>query len=76
MPLSSVIGKKVIDILLDVQLLLSKGEARRLIQNGGVYLNNAKVMDVDASIIQKDLLDGRLMLLSAGKKKKVIIRVL
>lgn len=75
LPASSVLGQKIIDIIVKVGLQPSKGEARRLISNGGVYLNNEKIIDVNGSIVQKDLIDGRLLLLSAGKKNKVLIRI-
>jgi len=75
LPLSDVVGQKIIDTIVKVGLQPSKGEARRLISNGGVYLNNEKMSDVNGSIEQKDLIDGRLLLLSAGKKNKIVIRI-
>lgn len=70
-----VVGQKLIDLLVYVDLQASKGEARRLIRNGGVYLNNEKVED-ENFIVQKDhLIDQRLMLLAAGKKNKLLIRL-
>lgn len=75
LPAADVVGNKIIDIMVRVGLQTSKGEARRLITNGGVYLNNEKVVDINGNILQKDLIDGRLLLLSAGKKNKVLIRV-
>lgn len=74
-PISALIGKKILDLLLSIHLLPSKGEARRLIQNGGIYLNNVKVNDIDYEIMSKDLIDGRLLLLSIGKTKKVLVKV-
>lgn len=68
-----VIGQKMIDLLASTQLIASKGEARRLIQNGGLYLNNERVED-DKLIIGKDhLIDQECMLLAIGKKKKTVI---
>lgn len=73
--MDEVIGQKIVDIMVKVGLQPSKGEARRLIRNGGVYLNNEKLGDENGSIDRKDLIDGRLLLLSAGKKNKVLIRI-
>lgn len=70
-----VVGQKILDVMVKVGLQPSKGEARRLIKNGGVYLNNEKVVDENGSISQKDLIEGRLLLLAAGKKNKVLIRI-
>lgn len=71
----AVIGQKLVDVMVKVGLQSSKGEARRLIANGGVYLNNEKVADENGTILQKDLIEGRLLLLAAGKKNKVLIRI-
>ena len=49
-------------------LASSRGEARRLIQQGGAYVNGQRVEGVDQLITPGDLSDGSL-LLRAGKKK-------
>lgn len=72
---SQVVGHKILDLMIEVGLQSSKGEARRLIRNGGVYLNNEKILDENGSIQSTDLIEGRLLLLAAGKKNKVLIRV-
>jgi tyrosyl-tRNA synthetase len=58
-----------------VGLQASKSEARRLIRNGGVYLNNEKVEDENLILEPHHLISDSLMLLSAGKKNKLLIRV-
>lgn len=70
-----VIDQKLIDLLVNVGLQPSKGEARRLIRNGGVYLNNEKVDDENFVVLKDHLIDQRLMLLAAGKKNKLLIRL-
>lgn len=70
-----VIGQKILDLIVKVGLQSSKSEGRRLIRNGGIYLNNEKVTDENAIIVQEDLIDGYLLLLSAGKKNKVLVRI-
>lgn len=70
-----VIGQKILDLMIKVGLQPSKGEARRLIKNGGVYVNNEKIADEGASVAQADLIEGRLLLLAAGKKNKVLIKI-
>lgn len=69
------IDKKIIDVLVAATLLSSKGEARRLLKNGGVYLNNLKVEDENFTLSEADLLGGRLVLLAAGKKTKMLVKV-
>jgi tyrosyl-tRNA synthetase len=46
-----------------------------MIKGGGVYKNNAKVADESEHITESDLIDGRLLLLAAGKKNKMVVRV-
>ncbi|MEI8125574.1 MAG: S4 domain-containing protein, partial [Parachlamydiaceae bacterium] len=70
-----IIGQKLVDVLVKANVQSSKGEARRLILNGGVYLNNQKVEAGDQAITEKDLIDGRLLLLATGKKNKILLRV-
>lgn len=72
---SSVVGQKLVDVIVQAGLQASKGEARRLIKNGGVYLNNEKILDENGSISKNDLIDGRLLLIAAGKKNKILIRI-
>lgn len=66
---------KLIDLLVEVGLQSSKGEARRLIRNGGVYVNNEKIEDENFIIEHHSLIDNRLLLLATGKKNKMLVRV-
>ncbi len=66
---------KLIDVIVKVGLQESKSEARRLIRNGGVYLNNHKIADENYTFLDSDLIDGRLILIAAGKKNKLLIRI-
>lgn len=72
---NEVIDTKLLDLMCQLGLQSSKGEARRLIRNGGVYLNNKKVEDENYIIKSSDLIENRLLLLAVGKKNKVLIRV-
>ncbi|HRD55276.1 MAG TPA: tyrosine--tRNA ligase, partial [Parachlamydiaceae bacterium] len=72
---SKIEGTKLVDLLAETSLVSSKGEGRRLLQNGGVYLNNERIEDEQYVISKKDLINERLMLLAAGKKNKLLVRV-
>lgn len=50
-------------------------QVKRLIKGGGIYLNNAKVAEIDRVVQADDLIDGKLLLLAAGKKNKMLVRV-
>lgn len=70
-----VIGGKLIDLIVKLQLQASKGEAKRLLHNGGVYLNNEQIKDENFTVGSEQLIDGRLLLLAVGKKNKVLLRI-
>ena len=40
-----------------------------------VRVNNEKISDVDYRIGEKDLIEGRIVLLAAGKKNKLLLHV-
>ncbi len=61
-------GTGIVDLLVASGLVSSKGEARRTIGEGGAYLNNERVTDVDHMPGEDDLLAGRWLVLRRGKK--------
>ncbi len=61
-------GISVLDLFVECGLTASKGEARRLVQQGGAYVNDAVVTDDTRKVGSLDLQDGAI-LLRAGKKK-------
>lgn len=71
---SSVLGVNVIDIFVQAGALKSKGEARRLLAQGGIYLNSNRITDSDYSLSQDDLIDGSLLLLRSGKKNYRLVK--
>lgn len=53
----------------------SKGEARKLIQGGGVSLNKEKVTGIDVTVSASDLISGKYLLVQKGKKNYFLITV-
>lgn len=74
LPASELVGKAVIDLAVAVGACPSKGEARRLVKAGGLYLNSVRVEAPDAKVEAHHLLDGAAALLGAGKKKMFVLR--
>ncbi|MDR1767276.1 MAG: tyrosine--tRNA ligase [Propionibacteriaceae bacterium] len=58
----------VIDAFEAARVVKTRAEAKRAIQEGGAYLNNAKVAALDARLGLEDLLDGRFVVVRRGKK--------
>ena len=61
------IGSKLVDVLAAVGIFASKGEGRRLIQGGGLYVADVKVADPEA-VLSADVFDGDSVLIRKGKK--------
>ncbi|MCB1112599.1 MAG: tyrosine--tRNA ligase [Chlamydiales bacterium] len=70
-----VVEAKLIDLIVQMKMLDSKGAVRRLIRNGGVYLNNEKVNDENHTVSDDDLVDGKLLLIAVGKKNKAVVQL-
>lgn len=61
-------GIGVLEIFAEVGLTRSRGEARRMLQQGGVYVNDARIEQTDAALTPANLTPDGIML-RAGKKK-------
>jgi tyrosyl-tRNA synthetase len=60
-------GSTVAQLLVDTGLTSSLGESRRAVEQGGVYLNNVKVLS-GGETLEDSLLHGRIAVLRRGKK--------
>jgi tyrosyl-tRNA synthetase len=56
-------------------LCKSKSEVRRLMVEGGFYINNVRVSDIGAKVTGDMLVEGRVMVLRAGKKNYWLVRI-
>lgn len=63
----SEVGGKLLDILAVAGIIASKSEGRRLIQQGGLYLGDTKVTDMEIALTA-DLLENNSVLVRKGKK--------
>ena len=68
-------GNTVVDLVAASGLTQSKGEARRLIQGGGVYLNNIRVNDIKANVSLKDAIEGQALILRKGQKEYRLVKI-
>lgn len=67
-------GLNFVDLCAErVSIFASKGEARKLIQGGGVSLNKEKITTVEATITESDLIAGKYLLVQRGKKNYYLI---
>ncbi len=65
--IADAIGMGILQVLVKAGLAASNGEARRLVQQGGVSLNDAKVTDPTTALTDADFTDG-VAIIKKGKK--------
>jgi tyrosyl-tRNA synthetase len=68
-------GVSVVDLLAECRIVPSKGEARRTIEAGGIYVNNHRVTDAARKIVWADVIDRQLIVLRVGRKNYRLVRV-
>src|SRR5262245_5253344 len=65
----------VVDLMLACGIVKSKSEARRAVAEGGAYLSNERVTDVDAVPSVGDLLHGEFLVLRRGRRTVGAVRL-
>jgi tyrosyl-tRNA synthetase len=68
-------GIDAVSFLTDTGVFPSKGEARRMVQNGGVSINRRKVENIQLTVDSSLLLHDRYLLIQRGKKNYYLITV-
>jgi len=68
-------GRDILSILVDNKIFSSKGEARRMIQNGGLSVNSKRITDPMHMLNTSDLLYDKYLVIQKGKKNFDIISV-
>jgi len=68
-------GAALVDLMVESGLAASKGAARRLIRDGGAYVNNRRAADERLRLRGGDLVDGRLLILRKGQKSYHLLTV-
>jgi tyrosyl-tRNA synthetase len=68
-------GKSLVDLMTEAGIASSKGDARRSIEGGGVYVNNVRVEDAARALTVADAIEGRFLLLRKGKKQYHLVAV-
>ena len=75
-PLSSIeAGIDVVSFLAETTIFPSKGEAKKMLQNGGMSINRHKVTDLTAIINKEYLLHNKYILVQKGKKSYYLVTV-
>ena len=73
LPRGDILGKPVFEVAAAAAMTASKGDARRLAQQGGLSLNGVK-SPLDRVFSEGDLVEGRIAVLRGGKKNFFLLR--
>lgn len=68
-------GLLVADAAVRASLVQSKGEAVRLIKQGGLYVNDRRVTETENRVTDADMLGGAMLVLRKGQRERRVIRV-
>lgn len=66
-------GLPVVDVLVQAALCPSKGQARKDIEQGGIYINNVRETNAQRAVTSNELLFGKHLLLRKGKRNYVVL---
>jgi tyrosyl-tRNA synthetase len=68
-------GFSLVDLVKSCGFATSNGEARRLIESGGIYVNNRRLSDAQATITPGAFIDGHVLLIRKGARTYHVVRV-
>lgn len=66
----------LISLLADTKIFSSKGEARKMLAGGGIFLNKQKVTDINAVLTEDFLLNKKYLLIQKGKKNYYLLKAI
>ena len=68
-------GFGLVELLVQVNACKSNGEARRLIEAGGIYINDERNNDSKSKITANDFIDNQVLLIRSGKKNYYLAKL-
>jgi tyrosyl-tRNA synthetase len=68
-------GISLLDLLARTGLVSSKSEGRRLIDSGGIYVNNLQVQEVGQAVTLQNSIAGQFIVLRKGRKTYHLVRL-
>ncbi len=74
LPVTDVVGTPVTKVAAAAGLCKSMGEARRLADGGGLYVNNERVGSAD-TVSEGQIIDGQMLVLRSGRKNYRLVKL-
>jgi tyrosyl-tRNA synthetase len=68
-------GINIVDLLAESELVKSKSQGRRMVDSGGIYVNNVRVADLERNVTLEDSIEGRFLVLRRGKKSYRLVKI-
>ncbi|PIQ62657.1 MAG: tyrosine--tRNA ligase [Bacteroidetes bacterium CG12_big_fil_rev_8_21_14_0_65_60_17] len=68
-------GLGILELCEHTGLTASRGEARRLVRAGGLFVNNERIGDEQATVGASHLIEGKLLVLRKGKKSYHLVQI-
>ena len=65
----------MLDVCSQAEITSSNGEARRLIRQGGLFLNGERIEDENARMTIDQAIEGELFVLRKGKKSYHLVQI-
>ena len=69
-------GILITELLVECGLASSRSDGRRLIQGGGIYLNNVRVTDIEQRVNIGQAIEGKFLVLRKGRKDYHLVRII
>ena len=69
-------GVDIVSFLADTNIFPSKGEARKMVQGGGISINKIKVDSIELALSETSLLNGKYLLVQKGKKNYTLVKII
>ncbi|MGN6802065.1 MAG: tyrosine--tRNA ligase [Ginsengibacter sp.] len=66
----------LISLLAETKIFSSKGEAKKMLANGGIFVNKEKANAADENITEDKLLNGKYLLIQKGKKNYYLLKAI
>ena len=69
-------GVDIVSFLADTTIFPSKGEARKMVEGGGISINKIKVDSIELALNESLLLNGKYLLVQKGKKNYTLVKII
>ena len=69
-------GVDIVSFLADTNIFSSKGEARKMVQGGGISMNKIKVDSIELALNESLLLNSKYLLVQKGKKNYTLVKII